>query len=104
MAKKKQGDAMDETQTTGETPVSQHGAGVKVKKVKGGAGVNHSLGCFVQLGGEYDVSVEVAAQCILGREFELVDQADAQRVGAAVEAIKARDFPKVTTSATETGN
>ncbi len=94
---------MDETQTTGEAPVSQNGAGVKVKKVKGGAGVNHSLGCFVQAGGEYDVSVDVAAQCILGGEFELVDQGDTKRVGAAVEAIKARDFPKPTT-ATETGN
>lgn len=68
-----------------------NGQAVKVRKARGGAGMNHTLGRWVKVGDECDVSVEVAAQCLIGKEFDLVNEVDADRVAAAMAEILRRD-------------
>lgn len=84
---------MGDEMTTGVTPVPQamNGQAVKVRKSRGGEGVNHSLGRYVKIGDEIDVGVEMAAQCIIGKEFDLVDEGDTERVAAAIAEIHRRD-------------
>ena len=84
---------------SGSKPVPQamngqanlNGAAVKVRKSRGGAGVNHSLGRYVKIGDEIDVDLETAALCIIGKEFDLVDEGDTERVAAAIAEIHRRD-------------
>jgi hypothetical protein len=75
------------TSTTHVQPDPSPAPTVMVRKARGSAGVNHSLGRFVQVGDEIDVTVEMAAQCIIGKEFDLVEESDRPCVDAAIRAL-----------------
>lgn len=61
---------------------------VKVKKARGGEGVNRSLDCYVKVGDEFEVDVDMAARCVMGKEFDLVDDADRPAVDEAIRELQ----------------
>lgn len=84
----------DETETTGDGAVpreSNNGTTVTVRKARGGEGINRSLDRYVSIGDDFEVSVEMAALCIIGGEFEVPDAGQAERVVAEVARMKQRD-------------
>lgn len=106
--RKRQGDVMsDETTHTGETPVPQNdavpqnGTTIRVRKARGGEGINRSLDCYVRIGDEIEVSVEMAALCVIGGEFDVPDAGQAERIEAEVARIRQRDVETPSAATTE---
>ncbi|MBI5764951.1 MAG: hypothetical protein HZA51_15650 [Planctomycetes bacterium] len=62
--------------------------------------MNYDFGRFIEHGEELEAPVELAARCIMGHEFELMDEADRPRVDAALRVLTG-DAP--TADATPTG-
>lgn len=74
------------TPTTETTPAVSSEPTVKLRKVRAG-GFNYDFGRFVERGEEVEASLDLAARCIMGREFELLDEADRPRVEAALREL-----------------
>lgn len=92
MSKKHKGDAMSDEMTSteaaphGTTP--SNGQAVKLRKARGGDGVNRDFG-YLKEGDEVEADVVLAARCLMGREFELIDEGDKARVEAALAELTA---------------